>query len=74
MKTWKCGEGFVPQAFKIFNNSNVGMQAPYKLPIDTKEIEYFKLYFDGELLGDMKSETNRYADQLIVNLTTQKNT
>ena len=42
---------------------------PYKLPVDAKEVKYFKLYFDGELLGDIKSETNRYADQLLVNPT-----
>ena len=27
------------------------------------------LYFDGELVGDIKSEINRYADQLLANLT-----
>ena len=68
-KTWKSGEGFVPKAFKTFDDSNVGIQAPYKLPVDAKEVEDFKLYFDGELLGDIKSETNRYADQLIANPT-----
>ena len=64
-KTWENGAGFVPKAFKTFNDSNVGIQAPYKLPVDAKEVEYFKLYFDGELLGDIKSETNRYVDQLL---------
>ena len=68
-KTWKSGAGFVPKAFKTFDDSNVGIQAPYKLPIDAKEVEYFKLYIDGEVLGDIKSETNRYADQLIANPT-----
>ena len=38
---------------------------PYKLPVDAKEIEYFKLYFDGELVGNLKAKTNRYAEQLI---------
>ena len=73
-KTWKSGEGFVPKAFKTFDDSNVGIQAPYKLPVDAKEVEYFKLYFDGELLGDIKSETNRYADQLIANPTARTKT
>ena len=70
-KTWKNSASFVPKAF---NNSNLGIQAPYKLPVDAKEVEYFKLYFDGELLGDIKSETNRYADQLLANPTTQTKT
>jgi len=30
---------------------------------------YFKLYFDGKLVGDMKSETNRYAEQLLASST-----
>ena len=62
------------KAFKTFDDSNVGIQAPYKLPVDAKEVEYFKLYFDGELLGDIKSETNRYADQLLANPTAQTKT
>ena len=36
-------------AFETFDDLNVGIQAPYKLPIVDKEVEYFKLYFDGEL-------------------------
>ena len=28
---------------KTFDDLNVGIQAPYKLPVDAKEIEYFKL-------------------------------
>ena len=62
------------KAFKTFDDLNVGIQAPYKLPVDAKEVEYFKLYFDGELLGDIKSETNRYADQLLANPTAQTKT
>ena len=73
-KTWKNGAGFVPKAFKTFDDSNVGMQAAYKLPVDAKYVEYFKLYFDGELLGDIKSETNRYADQLLANPTPRTKT
>ena len=68
-KTWKNGTGFVPKAFKTFGDSNVGIQAPYKLPVDAREVEYFKLYFIDELLGDIKSETNRYANQLLANPT-----
>ena len=51
-KTWKNGASFVPKACITFDDSNVGIQVPYKLPVDAKEVEYFKLYFDGELLGD----------------------
>ena len=54
-----------------FDDTNVGMQAPYQLPVDTKEVEYFKLFFDGELVGDIKTETNRYADQLTATPTAQ---
>jgi len=60
-KKWKKGSKFVPKPIKVFDDSNVGIQALYKLPVDAKEVEYFKLYFDGELVGDIKSETNRYA-------------
>jgi len=42
---------------------------PYKLPVDAKEVEYFKLYFDGKLVGDIKSEINRYAEQLLASST-----
>ena len=35
-------------------------------------MEYFKLYFDEELVGDIKHESNRYADQLLANPTAQK--
>ena len=69
VKTWKNGTSSVPKTFKPFDNSYVGIQVPYKLPVDAKEVEYFKFYFDGGLLENMKSETNRYADQLLVNPT-----
>ena len=64
----------VPKAFKTFDDWNVGIQVPYKLPVDAKEVEYFKLYFDGELLRDITSKTNRYADQLLANPTAQTQT
>ena len=48
--------------YQTFDYSNVGIQLPYKLPINAKEVE---LYFDGELVGDIKDESNRYADQLL---------
>ena len=69
MKTWKSGAGFEPKGFKTFDNLNIGIQAPYKLPVDVKEVEYFKLYFDGELLGDIKSGASRHMDQLIADPT-----
>ena len=47
--------------------SKVSIQAPCKLLVDAKEVDYFKLYFDGELLGDIKSETNRCTDQILAN-------
>ena len=68
---WNDGSSFVPRNIKTFDESNVGMQAPYQLPVDAKEVEYFKLYFDGELVGDIKQESNRYADQLLTNPTAQ---
>ena len=39
-KTWKNIASSVPKAFKTFDDSNIGIQAPYKLPVDTKEVEY----------------------------------
>ena len=65
VKKWKKGKKFVPKPIKVFDDSNVGIQVPYKLPVHAKEVEYFKLYFDGELVGNIKSETNRYAKQLL---------
>ena len=59
----------MPRNIKTFDESKVGMQAPYQLPVDAKEVEYFKLYFDGELVGDIKHESNRYANQLLANPT-----
>ena len=66
---WNDGSSFVPRNIKTFDESNVGMQAPYQLPVDAKEVEYFKLYFDGELVGDIKQESNSYAEQLLANPT-----
>ena len=63
----------MPRNIKTFDESTVGMQAPYQLPVDAKEVEYFKLYFDGELVGDIKPESNRYADQLLANPTARTN-
>ena len=63
---WNDGISFVPRNIKTFDESNVGMQALYQLPVDAKEV---KLYFDGELVGDIKQESNRYADQLLANPT-----
>jgi len=68
-KKWKKGSKFVPKPIKVFDDLNVGIQVPYKLPVDAKEVEYFKLYFDGKLVGDKKSETNRYAEQLLASST-----
>jgi len=43
------------------------IQAPFKLPADAKEMDYFKLFFDHELVGDICKETNSYANQLLAN-------
>ena len=34
------GAGFVSKAFKAVDDLNVGIQAPYKLPVDAKEVRY----------------------------------
>jgi len=57
-KKWKEGSKLVLKAIKVFDDLNVGIQVLYKLLVDAKEVEYFKLYFDGKLVGDIKSETN----------------
>ena len=43
-KKWKKGSKFIPKAIKIFDDSNIGTQVSCKLPVDAKEVEYFKLY------------------------------
>ena len=55
----------MPRPVKNFDDSNVGIQASYKLPVDARKVEYFKLYFDGVLVGDINTETNRHAEQLL---------
>jgi len=42
-KKWKKGSKSVLKAIKVFDNLNVSIQVPYNLPIDAKEVEYFKL-------------------------------
>jgi len=69
VKKWKEGRKFVLKMIKVYDDSNVGIQVLYKLLVDAKEVEYFKLYFDGELVDDIKSETNRYAEQLLASST-----
>jgi len=41
-KKWKKGSKFVLKMIKVFDNLNAGIQVPYKLPVDAKEVEYFK--------------------------------
>jgi len=48
-------------------NYSSGIQAPFKLPANAKEMDYFKLFFDHELVGDICKETNSYANQLLAN-------
>ena len=73
-KVWRKGRRFEPKPIKAFDDSNVGFQAPFKLPVDAREVEYFKLYFDGELVGDIKTESNRYVDQLLASPTARTKT
>jgi len=40
VKKWKNGSKFILKTIKCFDNSNVDIQAPYKLPVDAKEVEY----------------------------------
>jgi len=39
-KKWKKGSKSISKAIKVFDNSNVFIQAPYNLPVDAKEVEY----------------------------------
>ena len=71
-KKWHSGRRFVPKPLMAFDDSGVGMQAPYKLPVDAKEVEYFRIFFDGELVSDIKNHTNAYADELIAKGTKTK--
>jgi len=50
---------FSPLPLKNFDDNNSGIQAP---PADAKEMNYFKLFFDHELVGDICKETNSYAN------------
>jgi len=37
----RSGRKFVLKVIKVFDDSNVGIQVPYKLLVDAKEVEYF---------------------------------
>lgn len=50
-KKWHSG----PKLLIAFDDSGVGMQTPYKLPVDEKEVEYFRIIFDSELVSDQDS-------------------
>ena len=71
-KKWHSGRHFVPKPLMAFDDSGVGMQAPYKLPVDAKEVEYFWILFDSELVSDIKNHTNSYTDELIAKGTKTK--
>jgi len=43
-----------PLPLKNFDDSNSGIQAPFKLPADAKEVDYFKVFFDHELVCDIR--------------------
>ena len=62
---WRSALNFSPLPLKNFDDSNSGIQAPFKLPADAKEVDYFKLFFDHELVGEICKETNSYANQLL---------
>ena len=55
VKMWHSGRRFVPKPLMAFDDSGVGMQTPYKLPVDEKEVEYFRIIFDSELVSDQDS-------------------
>ncbi|XP_065892156.1 piggyBac transposable element-derived protein 4-like [Dysidea avara] len=71
---WRNANGFSPLPLKNFDNSNSGIQAPFKLPTDAKEMDYFKLFFDHELVGEICKETNSYANQLLASSTAKTKT
>ena len=48
---WRSASNFSPLPLKNFDDSNSGIRAPFKMPADAKEVEYFKLFFDHELVG-----------------------
>jgi len=38
---WRSATNFSPLPLKNFDDSNSGIQAPFKLPADAKEVDYF---------------------------------
>ena len=71
---WRSASNFSPLPLKNFDDSNSGIQAPFKLPADAKEVDYFKLFFDHELVGEICKETNSYANQLLASSTAKTKT
>ena len=60
--SWKKGV-FTPKAF-TFDSSGSGIRADCALPAAAREIDCFKMFFDGAVMDNIASETNEYARTL----------
>ncbi|GLV42905.1 hypothetical protein CBL_08542 [Carabus blaptoides fortunei] len=61
-RKWEDGD-FTPQIHP-FNNSSSGIQQGYQMET---ELDYFKLFFNTDVMNIIVLETNRYASQIRVN-------
>uniref|UniRef100_L7M1S0 Putative tick transposon n=1 Tax=Rhipicephalus pulchellus TaxID=72859 RepID=L7M1S0_RHIPC len=60
---WIKGD-YSPSVFP-FDATNSGQVSPSALPLDAKEVEYFKLFFDEELVSEIVAATNKHANKKV---------
>ena len=60
---WVDGMSFIPSAFD-FDVNNSGLTNVFTLTEDAKELDYFLLFFDDEIVDHIVRETNRYYLQM----------
>uniref|UniRef100_A0A131YKY1 Tick transposon n=1 Tax=Rhipicephalus appendiculatus TaxID=34631 RepID=A0A131YKY1_RHIAP len=60
---WIKGD-YSPSVFP-FDATNSGQVSPSALPLNAKEVEYFKLFFDEELVSEIVTATNKHANKKV---------
>lgn len=57
---WKFGKNYSPKVFD-FDSTTSGVSNTFSLEPDAPEAQYFKLFFDKNIMDIIITETNRYA-------------
>ncbi|XP_037527279.1 piggyBac transposable element-derived protein 4 isoform X1 [Rhipicephalus sanguineus] len=60
---WIKGD-YSPSVFP-FDATHSGQVSPSALPVNAKEVEYFKLFFDEELVSEIVAATNKHANKKV---------